>query len=126
MPWSWWVECSRSNVHADVAHDKSVALGYAGSKARSGGRAPRSRRRIGRASAGASAVGPGAGRWFHDHFGAGRRVTGRELRCVTQFFCTWPAWRRSRVVLALPDRTPLSAMAVVDTTLRGLAGAHAR
>ena len=57
-----WVERSQGKIRADVAHDKLVAMGFAGFGAHhpAGGR--RGQDGVsGRAPAGASAVDPGAG-----------------------------------------------------------------
>ncbi len=41
----------------------------------------------------------------------------------TVLFCTWVAWSRFRVVLAILDKTSPSVFAALDVTLRRLGGA---
>jgi len=114
-----WVERSRGKVRADVAHEKLVALGYAGSERTT-------RRAVGEAKtayrAGRRRVRrpwiPEPGMWFQYDFGDGPRVNGAG----TQLFCAWLAWRWFRVVLALLDKTLPSVMAAIDATLRAFAG----
>jgi transposase len=113
------VERSRGKIRADVAHEKLVALGYAGSErttrravaeAKTAYRA--GRRRVHRPWI------PEPGMWFQYDYGDGPKVDG----VGTQLFCAWLAWCRFRVVLALLDKTLPSVMAAIDQTLRLFGG----
>jgi hypothetical protein len=114
-----WVDRSRGKVRADVAHEKLIPLGYSGSERTT-------RRAVAEAK---TAYWAGRwrvhrpwvaepGMWFQYDFGDGPLVNG----VGTQSFCTWPAWCRFRVVLALLDKTLPSVMAAIDQTLRLFAG----
>ena len=114
-----WVDHSRGEVRADVAHEKLIALGYPGSErttrravaqAKTAYRA--GRRRVHRPWV------PEPGMWFQYDFGDGPRVNG----VGTQLFCAWLAWCRFRVVLALLDKTLPSVMAAIDQMLRVFGG----
>jgi transposase len=113
------VERSRGKIRADVAHEKLVALGYAGSErttrravaeAKTAYRA--GRRRVHRPWI------PEPGMWFQYDYGDGPKVDG----VGTQLFCAWLAWCRFRVVLALLDKTLPLVMAAIDQTLRLFGG----
>jgi len=115
-----WVENSKGKLRADVAHDKLVVLGFAGSE--------RTTRRAVRQVKVAFAAGrvrvhrpwvTEPGMWLQYDFGDGPVIDGRK----TVLFCAWLAWSRFRVVLALRDRTAPSVFAALDVTLRRLGGA---
>jgi hypothetical protein len=114
-----WVDRSRGKVRADVAHEKLIALGYAGSE-RTTRRAVAEVKavyRVGRRRVHRPWI-PEPGMWFQYDFGDGPRVGG----VGTQLFCAWLAWCRFRVVLALLDKTAPSVMAAIDATLRAFGG----
>ncbi|WP_262415345.1 IS21 family transposase, partial [Mycobacterium canetti] len=114
-----WVDRSRGKVRGDVAHEKLVALGYAGSQ-RTTRRAVaevKAAYRAGRRRVHRPWI-TEPGMWFQYDFGDGPRVRG----VGTQLFCAWLAWCRFRVVLALLDKTLPSVMAAIDTTLRVFGG----
>ena len=115
-----WVEQSGGKIRADKAHDKLLALGYAGSERttrravavvkkdyRSG------RRRVHRPWV------TEPGMWLQYDFGDGPIIDGVK----TTLFCAWLAWSRFRVVLAIRDKTMPSVFAALDVTLRRLGGA---
>ena len=115
-----WVERSQGKIRADEAHEKLIAMGYAGSE--------RTTRRAvaevkaayrGRPGPGASALGDRAGDVAAVRLR--RRPGGRRVE--TTLFCAWLAWSRFRVVLALRDKTVPSVIAALDRTLRLLGGA---
>jgi hypothetical protein len=114
-----WVERSHGKIRADVAHDKLVALGYAGSErttrwavaeVKAAWRA--GSRRVHRPWF------PEPGMWFQYDFGAGPRIGG----VVTYLFCAWLAWCRFRVVLPILDKTLPTVMGAIDQTLRAFGG----
>jgi len=114
-----WVERSRGKVRADVAHDKLVALGYAGSE-----------RTTRRAVAGVKAAYragnrrvhrpwvPEPGMWFQWDYGTGPVVAGAEV----VLFCAWLAWSRFRVVVPILDKTLPTVALVIDRALRAFGG----
>jgi len=115
-----WVEQSVGKIRADRAHDKLLALGYAGSERttrravaivkksyRSG------RRRVHRPWV------TEPGMWLQYDFGDGPVIDGVK----TTLFCAWLAWSRFRVVLPIRDKTMPSVFAALDVTLRRLGGA---
>ncbi len=114
-----WVEASHGKVRADVAHDKLVAMGYAGSERTS-------RRAVALVKASWTAGQrrvyrpwvPEPGLWFQYDFGDGPTIDGRS----TSLFCAWMAWSRFRVVLPILDKTLPSVIACIDTTLRRFGG----
>ncbi len=114
-----WVDASHGKVRADVAHDKLVALGYAGSE-RTTRRALASakkayrdgRRRIYRPWV------PEPGMWFQYDFGDGPVVAG----VATVLFCAWLSWSRFRVVIPILDKTLPSVIACIDATVRRFGG----
>ena len=115
-----WVERSRGKLRADVAHDKLVALGYAGSE-RTTRRAVAGAKwawRAGRRRVYRPWV-PEPGMWLQWDYGTGPMVGGR----ATLLFCAWLAWSRFRVVLPIWDKALPSVVACLDTALRRLGGA---
>jgi hypothetical protein len=114
-----WVDRSRGKIRADVAHDKLVALGYAGSE-RTTRRAVAEVKAAWRA--GSRRVHrpwvPEPGMWCQYDFGDGPRIDG----VVTHLFCAWLAWCRFRVVLPILDKTLPTVMAAIDQTLRVFGG----
>jgi len=115
-----WVTLSRGSIRADKAHEKLLALGFAGSE--------RTTRRAVHAAKVAFNLGQvrvhrpwvtEPGMWLQCDFGDGPVIEGRK----TVLFCAWLAWSRFRVVLALRDRTAPSVFAALDVTLRRLGGA---
>ncbi len=114
------MEQSVGKIRADRAHDKLLALGYAGSERttrravaivkksyRSG------RRRVHRPWV------TEPGMWLQYDFGDGPVIDGVK----TTLFCAWLAWSRFRVVLPIRDKTMPSVFAALDVTLRRLGGA---
>jgi len=114
-----WVERSKGRIRADVAHDKLVALGYAGSE-RTSRRAVavKAHYRLGRVRVHRPWV-TEPGMWLQYDFGDGPLIGGVH----TTLFCAWLAWSRFRVVLAIRDKTSASVMAALDVTLRRIGGA---
>ncbi len=115
-----WIERSNGKLRADVAHDKLVALGYAGSQrtTRRAVAAVKKNYRLGRVRVHRPwVVEPGM--WLQYDFGDGPVIDGVR----TTLFVAWLAWSRFRVVLAIRDKTAPSVMAALDVTLRALGGA---
>jgi transposase len=115
-----WVEASKGRIRADKAHEKLLALGYAGSD-RSTRRAVagvKAAYRLGHARVHRPWV-TEPGMWLQYDFGDGPVVDGVE----TVLFVAWLAWCRFRVVWALRDRTQPSVIAALDRTFRLLGGA---
>lgn len=115
-----WIEASKGKIRADKAHDKLVALGYAGS--------PRSTRRALALVRAAWKFGivrvhrpwvTEPGQWLQYDFGDGPVIDGRK----TVLFVAWVAWSRFRIVIPLRDRTAPSVFAALDRTFRILGGA---
>jgi len=115
-----WVERSKGRIRADVAHDKLVALGYAGSErtSRRAVAAVKAHYRLGRVRVHRPWV-TEPGMWLQYDFGDGPLIGGVR----TTLFCAWLAWSRFRVVLAIRDKTSASVMAALDVTLRRIGGA---
>jgi len=114
-----WVEASKGRIHADKAHEKLLALGYAGSD-RSTRRAVaevKQAYRLGHARVHRPWV-TEPGMWLQYDFGDGPVVDGLK----TVLFVAWLAWSRFRVVIALRDRTQPSVIAALDRTFRLLGG----
>jgi len=114
-----WVEASNGKVRADVAHDKLVAMGYAGSE--------RTTRRAVAAAKKAYVAGrrriyrpwvPEPGMWFQFDYGDGPTVAGVR----TWLFCAWLSWSKFRVVLPILDKSLPTVIACVDATLRRFGG----
>ena len=114
-----WMEASKGKVRADVAHDKLVALGYAGSErtTRRAVAAARKSWQSGNRRVHRPWV-PEPGLWFQWDFGAGPVVDG----AATLLFCAWLAWSRFRVVVPIRDRSLPAVVAAIDTTLRRFGG----
>jgi len=114
-----WVEASKAKIRADIAHDKLVDMGYAGSE-RTTRRAVATaklayrngRRRIYRPWV------PEPGMWFQYDFGDGPVIGGKP----TVLFCAWLSWSRFRVVIPILDRSLPSVIACIDATLRRFGG----
>jgi transposase len=115
-----WMEHSKGKVRADKAHEKLLALGFAGSE--------RTTRRAVAAVRGSFYAGrvrvhrpwvTEPGMWLQYDFGDGPLIEGVK----TVLFCAWLAWSRFRVVLALRDRSMPTVFAALDVTLRRIGGA---
>jgi hypothetical protein len=114
-----WMEHSKGKIRADVAHEKLLALGYAGCERTT-------RRAVARVRAAFKSgrirvhrpwvTEPGM--WLQYDFGDGPMIEGIK----TILFCAWVAWSRFRVVLALRDKTMPSVFAALDVTLRKIGG----
>jgi transposase len=115
-----WMEHSKGKIRADVAHDKLLALGYAGSErtTRRAVAAVRAAFKAGRVRVHRPWV-TEPGMWLQYDFGEGPVIDGVK----TILFCAWLAWSRFRVVLALRDKTMPSVFAALDVTLRKVGGA---
>lgn len=114
-----WVERSHGKVRADVAHEKLLALGYAGSERTT----RRAVAKVKKAYRGGHVrvhrpwvTEPGM--WLQYDYGDGPVVDGVK----TVLFVAWLAWSRFRVVLALRDKTMPSVFAALDQTFRRLGG----
>jgi hypothetical protein len=118
-----WIERSNGNLRADVAHDKLLALGFAGSErtTRRAVAAVKKNYRLGRVRVHRPWV-TEPGMWLQYDFGDGPVIDGVK----TTLFCAWLAWSRFRVVLAIRDKTAPSVMAALDVTLRRLGGRTAK
>jgi hypothetical protein len=113
------MEASKGKVRADVAHDKLVALGFAGSERSS-------RRAVAEVRAAFKAgnrrvhrpwvVEPGL--WFQWDYGDGPLVDG----VASTLFCAWLSWSRFRVVIPIRDKTLPTVIACVDQALRAFGG----
>lgn len=114
-----WVERSKGKVRADVAHDKLVALGYAGSErtTRRAVATVKAAYRVGRVRVHRPWVAE-PGMWLQYDYGDGPVIDGVK----TVLFVAWLAWSRFRVVLPLRDKTMPSVFAALDVTLRRLGG----
>ena len=115
-----WVDQSNGKVRADVAHDKLVALGYAGSErttrravAEAKASFRQGRRRLFRPWV------PEPGMWFQFDWGDGP-VVGGVMK--TWLFCAWLAWSRFRVVIPVTDKKLPTLIACIDQVLRALGG----
>ncbi|MDN5769042.1 MAG: IS21 family transposase [Humibacillus sp.] len=115
-----WIERSNGRLRADVAHEKLVALGYAGSErtTRRAVAVVKKDYRLGRVRVHRPWV-TEPGMWLQYDFGDGPVINGAR----TTLFVAWLAWSRFRVVLAIRDKTMPSVMAALDVTLRRLGGA---
>ncbi|MBU4337258.1 MAG: IS21 family transposase [Actinobacteria bacterium] len=114
-----WVDRSKGKVRADVAHEKLVALGYAGSE-RTTRRAVaqvKAAYRAGRVRVHRPWV-TEPGMWLQYDYGDGPVINGVK----TVLFVAWLAWSRFRVVLPLRDKTMPSVFAALDQTFRRLGG----
>ncbi|GAC1577095.1 MAG: hypothetical protein NVS3B18_10880 [Candidatus Dormibacteria bacterium] len=110
-----WVERSRGKIRADFAHQRLVAMGYAGSE-RTTRRAVAEAKRAYRQEHGRRTrpwvVEPGL--WMQFDYGEGPTVAGRS----TVLFCAWLAWSRFRVDKSMP-----SVVMALDRALRAFGGA---
>ena len=115
-----WLEHSAGKIRADKAHEKLLALGYAGSErtTRRAVAAVRREFKAGRVRVHRPWV-TEPGMWLQYDFGDGPVIDGAK----TTLFCAWLAWSRFRVVLAILDKTAPSVFAALDVTLRRLGGA---
>jgi len=115
-----WVEHSKGKIRADKAHEKLLALGYAGSErtTRRAVAVVRKDYRAGRVRVHRPWV-TEPGMWIQYDFGDGPIIDGVK----TVLFCAWLAWSRFRVVLPIRDKTMPSVFASLDVTLRRLGGA---
>jgi hypothetical protein len=115
-----WVEHSKGKIRADVAHEKLLALGFAGSErtTRRAVAAVRKAYRLGHTRVHRPWV-TEPGMWLQYDFGDGPVIDGVR----TVLFCAWLAWSRFRVVLPILDKTSPSVFAALDVTLRRIGGA---
>lgn len=114
-----WVERSRGKVRADVAHRKLLALGYTGSE-RTTRRAVAEVKKAYR-SGNTRVHRPWVtepGMWAQYDFGDGPRVAGVK----TILLCAWLAWSRTRVIIAILDKTAPSVFAALDGCFRVFGG----
>jgi hypothetical protein len=114
-----WVDRSKGKVRADVAHEKLLALGYAGSErtTRRAVAAVKKNYRAGKVRVHRPWV-PEPGMWLQYDFGDGPVIDGVK----TVLLCAWLAWSRFRVVVAIRDKTLPSVFAALDVTFRRLGG----
>ncbi len=114
-----WVERSHGKVRADVAHDKLIALGYAGSERTTRRAVAKVKQsyRAGHVRVHRPWV-TEPGMWLQYDYGDGPVVDGVK----TVLFVAWLAWSRFRVVIALRDKTMPSVFAALDQTFRRLGG----
>jgi transposase len=114
-----WMEHSKGKIRADVAHERLLALGYAGSErtTRRAVASVRTQYRLGRTRVHRPWV-TEPGMWLQYDFGEGPVVA--EVRTI--LFCAWLAWSRFRVVLPILDKSLPSVFAAIDATLRRVGG----
>jgi transposase len=114
-----WVERSGGKIRADVAHEKLLALGYAGSERTTRRAVAKVRKayRAGRVRVHRPWV-TEPGMWLQYDYGDGPRIDGVK----TVLFCAWLAWSRFRVVIPLRDKTLPSVFAALDVCFRRLGG----
>ena len=114
------IERSQGKIRADVAHDKIVAMGFAGSE-RTTRRAVAEIKKAWRSSAAS-----GASPRVSPSPGCGRSTTSVTALLIggvsTILFCFWLAWCRFRLVSPLLDKTGPSVFAAIDTALRTVGG----
>jgi transposase len=115
-----WVEHSKGKVRADVAHDKLLTLGYAGSErtTRRAVAAVKKNYRAGKVRVHRPWV-TEPGMWLQYDYGDGPSINGVK----TVLFCAWLAWSRFRVVIPLLDKTLPSVFAALDVCFRKMGGA---
>ena len=115
-----WINRSKGKLRADVAHDKLVGLGYAGSERTTRRAVAQVKKdyRLGRVRVHRPWV-TEPGMWLQYDFGDGPLIHGVR----STLFVAWLAWSRFRVVLAIRDKTGPSVMAALDVTLRRVGGA---
>jgi transposase len=114
-----WIEASKGRIRADKAHEKLLALGYAGSE-RSTRRAiaqVKAAWRLGHTRVHRPWI-TEPGMWLQYDFGDGPRVGGVK----TILFVAWLAFSRFRIVIPLRDRTAPSVFAALDRCFRILGG----
>ncbi|MDQ1249033.1 MAG: hypothetical protein QG597_3407 [Actinomycetota bacterium] len=114
-----WVERSKGKVRADIAHDKLLGLGYAGSE-RTTRRAVAKAKKAYR-SGNTRVHRPWVtepGMWAQYDFGDGPRVAGVK----TILLCAWLAWSRTRVIIPILDKTLPSVFAALDGCFRLFGG----
>ncbi|WP_427174740.1 IS21 family transposase [Arthrobacter sp. 92] len=115
-----WIEASKGRIRADKAHERLLALGYAGSE-RSTRRAiaqVKAAWRLGHTRVHRPWI-TEPGMWLQYDFGDGPRVGGVK----TILFVAWLAFSRFRIVIPLRDRTAPSVFAALDRCFRILGGA---
>ncbi|HET6550195.1 MAG TPA: IS21 family transposase [Solirubrobacter sp.] len=114
-----WVDRSKGSIHADVAHQRLLAMGYLGSE-RTTRRAVAAAKRSWRAEHGRRTRPwiPEPGLWLQFDYGDGPVIGGRR----TSLLCAWLAWSRYRVVVPLVDRTLGSVVLGLDRVLREVGG----
>jgi transposase len=114
------VDRSNGRVRADVAHNRLILIGYAGSERTTRRWVAVSKRRW-RARHGRRTRPwiPEPGLWMQWDYGDGPRIDGR----ATVLFCAWLAWSRFRVVVPLRDKTMPSVVMGLDRALRYFGGA---
>jgi len=115
-----WVEASKGRIRADKAHEKLLALGYAGSE-RSTRRAiaqVKAAWRLGHVRVHRPWI-TEPGMWLQYDFGDGPRIGGVK----SILFVAWLAFSRYRIVIPLRDRTAPSVFAALDRCFRILGGA---
>jgi transposase len=113
------VDRSAGKIRADVAHDRLVAMGFAGSD-RTTRRTVAELKATWRAGHGRVYRPwiPEPGMWLQFDWGDGPRIAQRR----TSLFCAWLAWSRYRVVIPTWDQTLPTLVACLDQTLRRLGG----
>lgn len=115
-----WIEASKGRIRADKAHERLIALGYAGSE-RSTRRAiaqVKAAWRLGHTRVHRPWI-TEPGMWLQYDFGDGPRIGGVK----TILFVAWLAFSRFRIVIPLRDRTAPSVFAALDRCFRILGGA---
>lgn len=114
-----WVERSKGKVRADVAHEKLLALGFAGSERTTRRAVAKVKQsyRAGHVRVHRPWV-TEPGMWLQYDYGDGPVVDGIK----TVLFVAWLAWSRFRVVLPIRDKTMPSVFAALDVTFRKLGG----
>lgn len=115
-----WVSDSKGKIRGDKAHERLLALGYAGTD-RTTRRALaeiKSQWRLGNTRVHRPWI-TEPGLWLQYDFGDGPIVDGRKVVLLV----AWLAWCRYRVVVPLRDRTAPSVFAGLDRIFRILGGA---
>lgn len=115
-----WVERSDAKIRADVAFDKLVALGFAGSDrtARRAVAEVKANYRHGRRRVYRPWI-PEPGMWAQWDWGDGPMIGDRKA-CL---FCAWLGWSRHRVVIPTWDRRLPTLIGCVDRAMRVWGGA---
>ena len=115
-----WVVDSKGKIRGDKAHEKLLALGYAGTD-RTTRRAVaeiKAQWRLGNTRVHRPWI-TEPGLWLQYDFADGPLVAGRKIVLLV----AWLAWSRYRVVIALRDRTAPSVFAGLDRIFRLTGGA---